>query len=318
MNDEIILEKYTNKPITIKINEDNMLDCGGVIVADNVLLFDAITDISGAVHGVLLNAQGQILYFRLAGGLPVSKSIASGVAQKSLKHLSITEQDGILHILIVKCEKNFTVHHYRTQGNSWIRSFPKNMDAATMYVDSCPCGQGKFALLVKCDENYILYLETFGKWQQIQHSPLPEDYTDISMTYFNGNIELVTSHEDGKVISSVLASPSIQKAENQAFEIKEIRKNPEDNMANGSIINSRYVTQLQENTDEIALIKEELSKLRSDIDNMSKILENAEKQYKYITICRDAAKQHDTQINQLGIKLQELINRFNGFSKQAR
>ena len=51
---------------------------------------------------------------------------------------------------------------------------------------------------------------------------------------------------------------------------------------------------------------------------MSKILENAEKQYKYITICRDAAKQHDTQINQLGIKLQELINRFNGFSKQAR
>ena len=89
-------------------------------------------------------------------------------------------------------------------------------------------------------------------------------------------------------------------------------------MANGSIINSRYVTQLQENTDEIALIKEELSKLRSDIDNMSKILENAEKQYKYITICRDAAKQHDTQINQLGIKLQELINRFNGFSKQVR
>lgn len=318
MKRELILEKYCSAPIQIKVNEDNMLDCSGVIVADNISLFDAVTDMSGTVHGVLLNTDGQIVYFRLADGLPVSKSIASGISKKALRHLSITEQDGILHILIVKCEKNFTVHHYRTQGNSWIRSCPKNMDPSTEYIDSCPCSAGKFALLVKYDDKELLYLETSGKWQQIQHPALPRDYTDISMSYFNGNIEIITDTDRDGVQSSILATLDTPRQNSGVFEIKEITNNAEDNMANGSIINSKYITELQNNTSEIDALKEQLAQLKASLDSIHKMLENSERQYKYITVCRDSVKQHDTQINQLNIKIQELTNRFNGFTKQPR
>lgn len=307
---ELLLEKYTSKPICVKINDDDMLDCGGVVVADNILLFDAATDAVGAVHGVLLNKDGQIIYFRLADGLPISKSIAKGISQSSLKQLSITEQDGILHILIVKCEKNFTVHHYRTRGNSWVRSIPKIMDSSTEYIDSCPCDDGRFAILLKCAEKETLYLECMGKWQQLQHLPLPEAYTDASMSYLNGKIEIATDTVSDGVKVFVLAALDTSGNENN--------KKTEDNMANGSIINSKYINELHNNTSEIEALKEQLSQLKISAEGMSKVIENAEKQYKYITMCREALKQHDTQINQLNIKLQELINRFNGFAKQSR
>lgn len=310
MQRELLLEKYTSKPICVKINDDDMLDCGGVVVADNVLLFDAATDAVGAVHGVLLNKDCQIIYFRLADGLPISKSIATGISQSSLKQLSITEQDGILHILIVKCDKNFTIHHYRTRGSSWVRSAQKSMDNSTEYIDSCPCDDGRFAILLRCAEKEVLYIEYMGKWQQLQHMPLPEAYTDVSMSYLNGEIEIVTHTALDGVKASVLVALDRS--------INENNKKTGDNMANGSIINSKYINELHSNTAEIEALKEQLSQLRASVDGMSKLIENTEKQYKYMTMCREVIKQHDTQINQLNIKLQELINRFNGFTKQSR
>lgn len=310
MQRELLLEKYTSKPICVKINDDDMLDCGGVVVADNVLLFDAATDAGGAVHGVLLNKDGQIIYFRLADGLPISKSIAAGISQSSLKQLSITEQDGILHILIVKCDRNFTIHHYRTRGSSWVRSAPKYMDNSTEYIDSCPCDDGRFAIFLKSAEKEVLYIEYMGKWQQLQHMPLPEAYTDVSMSYLNGEIEIATHTVSDGVKASVLVALDRP--------INENNKKTGDNMANGSIINSKYINELHSNTAEIEALKEQLSQLRASVDGMAKLIENTEKQYKYMTMCCEAIKQHDTQINQLNIKLQELINRFNGFAKQSR
>lgn len=310
VQEELLLEKYTAKPISVRINSDDMLDCGGVVVADDVVMFDAATDRAGAVHGVLLNKSGQIIYFRLAGGLPISKSIAGGVAQRTLKHLSITEQDGILHILIIKCDKSFAVHHYRTNGNSWIRSSPVNVDISAEYIASCPCDAGRFALLLKNADKELLYVEATGKWQQLSHEPLPKDYTDISMTYFNGQLETTTHTALGGVSSAALVALDIPTDNND--------KKTEGNMANGNIINSKYINELHSNTADIEELKARLSSLNESLDSIHKTLENAEKQYKYITMCREAVKQHDTQINQLGIKLQELINRFNGFAKQSR
>lgn len=181
LDTELILEKYVDSPIVLRINENNMLECRGVTIADNVIFFDAVTDINSAVHGVILNSEGQILYFKLAEGLPVSKVIASGVQESALKHISITECDGILHIFIIKSEKNLSMYHYRTQSGSWLRSGTKSFVVDAEYMSSCPCMGGKFAVLMNIDGRERLFIESSGRFQEVQCVNIPSGYGDMSI-----------------------------------------------------------------------------------------------------------------------------------------
>lgn len=317
LNTQLILEKYTNSPILLTLSDDNMLECGGIIIADNVLQFDAVTDVNGTVHGVVHNADGHIFYFRLSNGLPVSKSIAANVSERSLKHLSITEEDGILHILLIKCDRNMNVYHYRTQGNTWVRSYPKSFDLQTEYISCCPCNGGKFALLMDCNGKRHLYIARDGRFNEIKCEEIPDGYTDVIMSHNDGNIELIASYGKYGVKVMNIAELDQQCAEDKSFVIKEIKKGMEDNMANGNIINSKYISDLQNNISETEKLKNEITELREKLDSIQQLLENAEKQYKYLSVCRDTLRQHDTQLNQANIRIQELANRLNGIARRG-
>lgn len=296
MSDELILEKYVKEPVFIYLDDNGMLQCGDVVIADHVKYFDAATDTKGSVHGIYMTHNGQIIYFGMHDGIPVNKVIASKVRENT--DMSLTENNGTLHILIA-CDNS--VYHFFTYGGAWIKSNVLTIRNRSEYITSCPCDKGRFALIISGDNNDILYINDNGKWTSHNLSGLPLDKETVTMSFYDGFIEIYYM-ENSKI--KILTVDIGQYFSNTNF-------GEEYKMANGNTLNSKFIEQMNDNCKKTENITYELKKLSAAVDNM-------EKQMKQLTVYKENMKQYETQINQLGIKIQELYNRFNGVIKSVK
>ncbi len=303
---ELLLEKYVASPLSVTLSDSNMLEANGIIINNNVTNFDAVTDVSGAIHGVYLTADSMLQYFRMQSGLPITKTIAKDLPRNTSACFSISEEAGILHILVCRNENTFNMHHYRTKNNSWIKSTVLNAEAGSELVDICPLGDGGFAILLRNGKKYKLYIISGNKHEEIK-IPIEEELSDISMTQSDNDIEFIfcDSQENIKCIKL-----SDIRASNRSDNFKEAK------MANGSIINSKYIALAEQNQKEINSLKSSLEALTAQIESLKATSEPTGNQIKYLTMSREQIRQHDNQINQLSIRIQELNNRVNALSKR--
>lgn len=294
MPDEIVLEKYVNEPINLLLDDSAMLQCGNVVVAENVKCFDAATDVNGNIHGIYMSSDGKIIYFRMKNSVAVNKIIASFVNPDT--DMSLTEDGGTLHILIVS---NGVVYHFFTKGDLWKRSDKLMLKEGFMYVSSCPCGKNKFAILVSHNADDIMYVNDNGKWSNRNIVGLPEDKETVTMSFYKGNMEIYYIERD--CVKTIVVGMDDESENN-------INRNGEIKMANGNMINSKFIEQVNDNSRRVDNINETLTKLENSVENI-------EKQIKQLNMYKENAKSYEIQINQLGIKIQELSNRFNGILK---
>lgn len=295
MIDEIVLEKYVNMPIYLLLDDYGMLQCGNVVVADNVKYFDAATDTCGNVHGIYMSNDGKIIYFRMKNGVPVNKIIASSV--KLNADMSLTEDCGTLHILIVS---GVAVYHFFTVSGSWIKSDKLLLKDGFVYVSSCPCGKHRFAMLISYNGDDKIYINDNGKWTNESMAGLPKDKESVTMSFYDGNIEIY--YIENGIVKTITVENNNESGVNENLEAK---------LANGNVINSKYIEQMNDNVRQTENINAELKKLESTVENI-------EKQLKQLNVFKENMRQYETQINQLGIKIQELTNRFNGILKSIK
>lgn len=296
MPDELILEKYVNEPIYLTLDCRGMLQCGNVVIADEVRYFDAVTDIKGNIHGIYSAGNGQIVYFRMRDGVPLNKIIASAAGEGT--EMSITEDGGILHILIVTGRN---IHHFFTNGGQWVKSGVLTLKKGAVYVSSCPCSKGRFALIISQSGSNRLYVNDNGRWSCKSLQELPDDKENITMSFYDGNVEIYYVSADGVETKSV---------DIDDMNTELIRKE-ENNMANGNVINSKFIEQMNDNSKKTEDIQAQLCKL-------SDVVEAMEAKLKVLNVYKESMKQYETQINQLNIKIQELTNRFNGIVRTSK
>lgn len=296
MSDELMLEKYVKEPIFIYLDDNGMLQCDNIVIADHVKYFDAATDIKGYVHGIYMTTGGQIIYFGMHDGVSVNKTIASKVHENT--DMSLTENGGTLHILIA-CDN--AVYHFFTRGGAWIKSNVLTIKKQSEYITSCPCDKGRFALIISTDNNDILYLNDNGKWASHNLSGLPLDKETVTMSFCDGFIEIYYI-VDSNIKTLTLDINQYYSNTNFGEEYK---------MANGNTLNSKFIEQMNDNCKKTEDMTYELKKLSAVVDNL-------EKQMKQLALYKENMRQYETQINQLGIKIQELYNRFNGVIKSVK
>ncbi len=295
MPDELVLEKYVSAPIYLLLDDNGMLQCRDMIIADNVKYFDAVTDARGGVHGIYTAVNGQIIYFRMNCGAPVNKIIASGANDGT--DISITEDGGALHILIAF---RTVIHHFFTHNGAWVKSNSIPLKEHSAYTASCPCSRGRFAIIISSRNDDKLLISNGEKWISRNLSGLPYDKETVTVSFFEGNLEIYYIL-DGQIDLMTVNIDSVNTISNTNY-------SEDPKMANGNVLNSKFIEQVNDNCKRTDDINAELQRLSSTMDNM-------ERQMKQISVYRDNIRQLETQINQLSIKIQELANRFNGVVK---
>ncbi len=295
MTDELLLEKYTDEPVLLRLTPDGMLQCGGVVVSNNALSFDAVTHTNGSVHGVYASTDHNIVYFKMADGLPFIHIVARNT---DYTEPAIFEDKGIMHIVL---STHRILHHFIAKNGKWSKSESLSPHAGSRLV-SCCAGGNEFFALYKCNADYEIYFVHSGKWQSLGKVHIEPKAEGISMVYTNNNIEI------NRAVNGYIVSSTVKRDADTMFTAAEL-PHKEDNMANGSIISAKFIEQLNENTRLCNELKDELCQFKTK-------LESLENQQRGIAAYRDSARQFETQINQLGIRIQELSNRFNAISKR--
>ncbi len=310
---EIVLEKYTAAPKHLILSDNGMLECCGIVIAQDVLLFDAATDISGNIHGVFFNNGGEIVYFMLGDKAPVNKVMAICVLQKNLKYISVDERDGIVHIIIVKNDKLPTLYHYFTSNNDWVRAAPKQLEDCKAVFSSCICDDNGIAVLTENKNTYQLYFNEKDNWYS-ENIVFPDAFDDIGMAFLDRSIEIITRQGAEYNIQKI----SVEKFFESIRIASKINSEKEYAMANGNTINSKFILQLQENTETIKNLNTRNSEIQRELESIRQMLESQQASFRTMSSYRDTMRQYETQINHIGIKLQELSNRLNGIAKQGK
>ena len=293
MHKELILEKYVNDPIELTLLDD-LLCCNGIVIANDVKYFDAVTDPSGHVHGLYADNQQRLVYFHNENSAPEAKIISKRLCDNAQAFIS--EEDGILHILVVDGSKSGQLDYFYTSGNSWLKSTSFFIDDDAKFVSSCPCKDGCFAVLVSNDAEQNLWLVKGASWKKFRSFNFDVDAQCISLANCDDTIEIY--YPDGDDIRM------------QEVNISEIEYVEEDGMANGNMLNSKYIMQINENAKKLELHSEQIEALKTTLAECEKIS-------RQMTSVKESMKLYENQINQLNIRLQELVNRFNGIARSV-
>ena len=292
MYNELILEKYVDDPIELTLS-NGMLCCKGVVIANDVKSFDAVTDTQGHVHGVYTDGMQRLVYFHNCNIAPEAKIIAKRLLDNAQTFIS--EEDGVLHLLVVNGSESGKIDHFYTSGKNWLKSKSLLIGDNT-YASSCPCSGGRFAVLVTNGDEQTLWLVKNASWRKIRSFNIDADEEIISLASRDDTVEIFYPNGDDMQMQEVDIS------ENKRFE--------EESMANGNMLNSKYIMQINENTKKIQSHSEQIETLRAALTECEKIS-------RQMASVKENMRLYENQINQLNIKLQELVNRFNGIVRSV-
>ncbi|MBE5819104.1 MAG: hypothetical protein E7312_08665 [Clostridiales bacterium] len=292
MHEELILEKYVNDPVRLTLS-DGLLCCKGVVIANDVEYFDAVTDTKGNVHGIYTDSQQRLIYFHNINRVPEAKIIAKRLCSDAQAFIS--EEDGVLHLLVVGGAISGQIDHFYTSGNNWQKS-KSLLIGDKAYTSSCPCRDGCFAVLLSKDAEQTLWLVKNASWKKISNFNIDTKAECISLANRDDVIEIIYPDGDDMLMKEVNIS------ENESFE--------EESMANGNMLNSKYIMQINENTKKLETHSEQIETLKTALAECDKIS-------RQMMSVRESMKLYENQINQLNIRLQELVNRFNGIIRSA-
>ena len=295
MQDELILEKYVTTPVELRL-VDGVLQCAGVVIANDAKYFDAVTDKNGVVHGIYVDFGQKLVYFNMVKGVPEVKIVARNLLADAKAFIG--EEDGVLHMLVVGGSKISQIDHFYTSGKNWVKSNSLFVGNEASFISSCPCKHGKFALLVANGEALTLWWSKNSTWKQKKIYGIDVDSEWISIASCGEDVEIFY--------------PENNDIKMQTAELLENEQNScvEDDMANGNMLNSKYIMQITENTRKLEMHSEQIESLRVALIECEKIS-------KQMSSVKEAIKLYENQINQLNIRLQELVNRFNGVVRAA-